>query len=97
MSMRTISKKTPKEFWERHPQAKIPLNDWYKLVSRVDYDNFASLRTDFPSADLVDNLFVFNISGNKYWLITAIHFNTHKIFIRNVLTHTEYDKGKWKK
>jgi mRNA interferase HigB len=30
-------------------------------------------------------------------LITAIHFNTQKVFIRHVLTHAEYDHGKWKK
>jgi mRNA interferase HigB len=30
-------------------------------------------------------------------LITSIHFNRNKIYIRHVLTHVEYDRGDWKK
>ena len=29
-------------------------------------------------------------------IITAIHYNRQRIYIRAVLTHEEYDKGKWK-
>ncbi|TGK76307.1 type II toxin-antitoxin system HigB family toxin, partial [Leptospira wolffii] len=39
---------------------------------------------------------VFNISGNNFRLISSIHYNRKKVFIRHVLTHSEYDKGKWK-
>jgi len=46
---------------------------------------------------MVGNLVVFNIGGNKYRLIAAIHFNRHKLYIRDVLTHAEYDKERWKK
>jgi len=28
--------------------------------------------------------------------VAAIHFNRNKLYIRYVLTHTEYDKDKWK-
>jgi mRNA interferase HigB len=41
-------------------------------------------------------LMVFNIAGNKFRLITAIHINTGTVYIRDVLTHSEYDKGRWK-
>jgi HigB_toxin, RelE-like toxic component of a toxin-antitoxin system len=50
----------------------------------------------FPSADQVGKLTVFNIGGNKVRLIAAIHYNRHKVYIRAVLTHSEYDEGKWK-
>jgi len=50
----------------------------------------------FPSADQVGHLTVFNIGGNKARLVAAIHYNRHKIYIRAVLTHDEYDRGKWK-
>jgi mRNA interferase HigB len=29
-------------------------------------------------------------------LIAAVHYNRRKIYIRHVLTHAEYDRGKWK-
>jgi mRNA interferase HigB len=39
---------------------------------------------------------VFNICGNKYRLICAMHFNTGKVFLLRFLTHAEYDKDQWK-
>jgi hypothetical protein len=40
---------------------------------------------------------VFNIGGDKYRLIAAIHFNRGILYVHQVLTHPEYDEGKWKK
>ena len=40
---------------------------------------------------------VFNIGGNKGRLIAAVHYNTHRIYIRHILTHKEYDRGSWRK
>ena len=39
---------------------------------------------------------IFDIGGNKYRLICAIHYNTGRVYIRHVLTHAEYDLDKWK-
>jgi mRNA-degrading endonuclease HigB of HigAB toxin-antitoxin module len=36
------------------------------------------------------------LGGNKVRLIAAIHYNRKRIYVRAVLTHDEYDKGKWK-
>jgi mRNA interferase HigB len=40
---------------------------------------------------------VFNIGGNKYRLIAAIHYDRRKVFIPAVLPHEEYDRGQWKR
>ncbi len=61
-----------------------------------EFKSIAELRTIFPSADKAGKLTVFNIGGNKIRLIAAIHYNRQKIYIREVLTHAEYDKNKWK-
>jgi mRNA interferase HigB len=39
---------------------------------------------------------VFNIGGNKYRLIAAIHYNRGKVYVRHILTHEEYDCDEWK-
>ncbi|MFK8183029.1 MAG: type II toxin-antitoxin system HigB family toxin [Phormidesmis sp.] len=39
---------------------------------------------------------VFNVGGNKFRLIAAIHYNRRKGYIRAVLTHSEYDEQKWR-
>lgn len=95
--MHVISRKALREFWQAHPDAKTSLTRWYKIVKSAEYQTLVELRETFPSADLVGNFVVFNISGNHYRLITSIHFNRGKLYIRDVLTHADYDKGKWKK
>jgi mRNA interferase HigB len=94
--MHVIAKPILVEFWTQHPAAESPLESWYRLVKTEVFTDFNELREKFPSADYVDGLTVFNIGGNKYRLIASIHYNRHKVYIRAVLTHEEYDQNKWK-
>ncbi|MBE9045892.1 type II toxin-antitoxin system HigB family toxin [Pleurocapsales cyanobacterium LEGE 10410] len=94
--MHLITRKTLRTFWQKYPDSKTALERWSKIVEKNNFDNFAQLKATFPSVDQVNKLVVFNIGGNKYRLIAAIHFNRHKIYIRHILTHTEYDKNTWK-
>lgn len=84
------------DFAEKHPDTKPALQHWYRLVKSGQFRSFVELRATFPSADQVGNLTVFNIGGGKARLIAAIHYNRQKVYIRAVLMHDEYDKGKWK-
>jgi mRNA interferase HigB len=77
------------------PRQKTVLARWYGLAKHNDFANFADLRAAFPSADQVGKLTVFNIGSNKVRLIAAVHYNRKRIYIRAVLTHAEYDEGKW--
>ena len=95
--MHIISRKALIQFWEKHPDSKTALARWFKVVKTTEFQSFNDIRTVFPSADKVQDWIVFNIGGNKYRLIASIHFNRGKIYIRHVLTHTEYDRGEWKK
>jgi len=95
--MHVISRKALWQFIRSHPESKTPLNAWFRIMSRHNFKSFNTLLRLFPSADMVGNLVVFNIGGNKYRLIAAIHFNRGKVYIRDVLTHAEYDKERWKK
>ena len=95
--MHIITRKRLNEFAAKHPETKTALTHWYKVVKKNNFRSFAHLRRFFPSADQVGKLTVFNIGGNKVRLIAAIHYNRRKIFIRGILTHKEYDLGKWNK
>ena len=94
--MHIITRKRLNEFVEKHPTAKAGLAHWYQAFKKNNFETFVILRTMFPHADQVDGLTVFNIGGNKVRLICAIHYNRRKVYIRAVLTHAEYDAGKWK-
>jgi mRNA interferase HigB len=91
--MHIISKPPLEKFWVIHPESKVALQRWYTQVSHVKWRNFPDVRETFPSADLVSNFIVFDI-GRDYRLITLIDFQFGKVFIRNVLTHSDYDKNK---
>lgn len=97
--MHVITRKRLKEFAERYHDAVEPLTAWFKLMRGCHAQNFAELRT-FGGVDHVSidgaGLHIFDIGGNKYRLIAALHCNSQKVFIRNVLTHQEYDAVKWK-
>ncbi len=79
-----------------HPDAEIPLDRWYRIVKKTDFNSFFDLRKTFPSADQVDRLTVFNVGGNNYRLIAFIVYSNKIIYIRSILTHDEYNKEKWK-
>ena len=94
--MHIISRKALRQFWEQHPDSESALIRWFKIMQRHDFASFETLRATFPTADKVGDFIVFNIGGNKYRLIAAIHFNRRKVYIRHVLSHQEYDRGAWK-
>jgi mRNA interferase HigB len=94
--MHVISRKRLNEFAEHHPDAKPSLANWYQLIKRREFSDFVELRAVFPAADQVGKLTVFNVGGNKVRLIAAIHYNRRKVYVRAVLTHTEYDEQRWK-
>ncbi len=94
--MRIISHRKIIEFGGKHPDSLNALESWYKIVSKSEYSSLADLKKTFPGADYVEGLYIFNIGGNKYRLIAAIHFNTKMVYIRYILTHSEYNKDKWK-
>jgi mRNA interferase HigB len=91
-----ISRKKTREFSSRHRDAEVSLNAWYRVAKRSNWHNLAELKQVYPSADLVGRYTVFNIKGNKYRLIARIVYRTQTLFIVAVMTHEEYDLGKWK-
>jgi mRNA interferase HigB len=95
--MHVITRKRLNEFAENHRDTRSSLAHWYAIMRKSRFANLAQLRETFPHADQVGKFTVFNIGGNKVRLIAAVHYNRNKIYIRHVLTHREYDIGKWKK
>ena len=45
----------------------------------------------------LQRIYIFDIGGNKLRLIAICHFQYNKLYIREILSHSEYDKNKWKK
>lgn len=99
--MRIIKPTRIREFAGRHPAAASSLERWLEAAEAAHWRNLVDVRRVFSSADEVKvssgrTVVVFNIAGNKFRLITAIHYNLGKVFVLMFLTHAEYGKDRWK-
>ena len=94
--MHVISFKRIREFFSTFRDAESALTAWNKTVKKGNWQNLAELKQVYPSADLVGRYTVFNIGGNKYRLIARIVYRSQTLFVVAVMTHEEYDLGKWK-
>ena len=90
--MRIIPVIRLKEYWETHPDTRIPLSEWYLKVGKAKWKSFRDMKNDFNSVDYVGNQrYVFNIKGNAHRLVVAVKFTPQLVYIRFVGTHDEYD------
>ena len=94
--MHVISRKRLREFAAAHPDSEKALDTWYRIAKSARWKRLLDVQQAYPAAEAVDRFTVFNIRGNNYRLIAAIHYPSQTLFLRAVLTHAEYDKGNWK-
>lgn len=100
--MRVIKPSAIRAFYEKHSDAESWLKIWLLVVRKAAWQNLTEVRRTYPSADAVtlpsgNTVTIFNSKGNHYRLIVAIHYNTQRLYIRDFLTHAEYDSNRWKK
>ena len=100
--MRVISKKRLRDFWEILPAARTSLEQWYKVVRGADWLHFAELRNTFNHADVATTdqghpVVIFDVGGNKYRIIAALHYDRNICYVLRVLTHKQYVANRWKR
>ena len=99
--MRVIKVSRVGEYGRLHAQARPSLERWLALTKLGEWACLADVRCTFGHADQVTvksgrTVVVFNIKGNDFRLITAIHYNRAKVFVLRFLPHAEYSKDVWK-
>ncbi len=91
--MRIISRRMLREFWEKHPDAAIPLQTWFHDVEHAVWKSPADIKTRYRNASiLVNNRVVFNIKGNQYRIVVIVIYQHGVVYIRFVGTHEEYNR-----
>jgi len=99
--VRVIKPSRIRDYAKLYPDAATSLEAWLKDAKRARWQHLFDVRRVYPHADSVrvesgGAVTVFNVGGNKYRLIAAIHYNREIIYVLMFLTHAEYDKDKWK-
>jgi mRNA interferase HigB len=95
--MKIFTPKTLNAAMVAFPDAESSLKAWSKIAKHAHWTSFVDTKKSFGSADYVTPYTVFDIRHNKYRLITKIEYRFQMIFIKNFLTHADYDKGGWRK
>jgi mRNA interferase HigB len=100
--VRIITETQVLRFARQYPRAASALENWRKAVKAARWQSLGEVRRTYPHADATRDVksgrevTIFNICGNSYRLITAIHYNTGKLFVMRFMDHEEYDKERWK-
>lgn len=91
--MRIIARKTLSDFWDRHPDARQPLQAWYSDAQHAQWRLPADIKNVYRNASfLADNRVIFNIKGNDYRLIGVVQYAHGILYVRFIGTHREYDR-----
>jgi mRNA interferase HigB len=93
--MRIITVGRLRDFWRRpgRGDAEQPLRAWVHVVRAAEWSKPTDVKEMFRSADIVPNgRVVFNIGGNKYRLVVAVHYRGQRVYVRFIGTHKEYDQ-----
>lgn len=91
--VRTVARRTLREFWEEHADAEQPLRAWYHDVRKADWRSPADVKRVYANASVVgENRIVFNIGGNRYRLVVAVNCQYRICYVRFVGTHQAYDR-----
>jgi mRNA interferase HigB len=84
---------------------RAALDHWLVTAEAATWSNLQDVRKTFASADgVIVNTdggiqviaTVFNIKGNQYRLITVVNYRAASVLVREILTHAEHSKGRWK-
>jgi len=93
--MRIVTERKLKEFWAKNKLAETVVRDWIQAVSLADWKTSVDVKKTFNSTNIYKGCTIFDIGGNKYRIIAKVEYQIHIVFIRFVLTHSEYDEKKW--
>jgi mRNA interferase HigB len=96
-----ISPRTVGQWASSFPDAAASLKAWLRNAKRAMWESIENVREVYPHADPVrvasgKTVVVFNIRGNRYRLISAIHYNRQVVYTLRFMTHAEYSKDRWK-
>jgi mRNA interferase HigB len=82
---------------KNHPVTLPTLSVWYKVVKKAGWQGLHEVRREYPSADQVGDVLIFNVMGGNFRLITRVNYAAQRIYVKALLKHREYDRKEWMK
>lgn len=80
--MRVISNSALVAFAAKHTAAATPLQIWRRIIESRAFLGFSDLKKTFNAIDRVGQFYLFDIGGNKYRIVAAIHFDKQRLYVK---------------
>ena len=93
--MHVISRTPFNEAAKKYPNERIAIMDVYSVFNRGVFADPHELRRAFPSLDnfkYKKRWWVIDIGGNNLRLIAAVQFVHQRIYVKHIVSHSEYDR-----
>ena len=89
------------EFCRRRERARKAFDKWLPKAEQAAWLKRTDAKATFPttdpwSSDEGTEYLIFDIGGNKYRVVARPIFETQTLIIMAVMTHAEYETGRWK-
>ena len=68
---------------------------WYRIACAATWTCLAEVRVQFPGADQIGEVLVFNLGHNRFRLIATVFFPGRELYVMALMTHKEYDRKEW--
>ncbi|HLO87182.1 MAG TPA: type II toxin-antitoxin system HigB family toxin [Nostocaceae cyanobacterium] len=81
---------------DKYPDVQEQIKHWENVVKKAEWQHLEDVRKIYRDAEAVGNFTVFNIKGNKYRLIVGIDYEEQTVYYKYLLTHAEYNSGRWR-
>lgn len=93
--MHIISRKPFRDAAALYPNSRLAIEDCYRVLENGTFKSPDELHKVFPSLDNFkyrNRWWVIDISGNRLRLMAFIEFQHGRLYVRHIVTQTEYDK-----
>jgi mRNA interferase HigB len=91
--VRVIARNVLVDFWSKHPETKVALERWYKLVRAAHWTSTDEVQRAAPKSKVLNRERVrFEVAGGNYRVVVAFDFRRQVAFVKFIGSHAEYDR-----
>ncbi len=97
--MHVIARPAIERAKQQHPVCGNWLDNWWRTAGRAVWRSLHDVRGDYSSADQVGGCLVFDAPGARRLICNVHYANDDRqgtLYVRDFLTHAEYDRETWK-
>jgi mRNA interferase HigB len=94
--MRLIGTDCIETFCRKRPAVRRHFDRWMQAVEGAAWKKWADVRQTYAKASKAGSCVVFNVQGGSFRIIAKIDYEFAVVSVLHVLTHPQYDQGKWK-